>query len=336
MVSRRKILKYLGASIIGLGLTSLPSNSNIDNITVVESFSGNIQTLYNNRALALLERDIKSADTFEGIIGRLHDSKVKNDSVLNEIREELIRTTVAYSKRFDRDSASDSEIARFLSKINPKKESFGERLAGLTGFIVYQDGERFVLSSSGECFFLTQEDIETLNRYIPKRKRLEEKVNYESSIQRPGVASTIHNSAPYLNTVYNVSCQENMDLEELLTILAIESKGDTYAVSYVGALGQWQIMPYVAKSFWEKYPEKFRADSEEELMGNILRYPELSTRLAVAILKENGYPKRISIAAYNSGMEKVRNFDRHQLNEHDYFEDFNIVLKAIERKKYLS
>mgnify|MGYP001559024900 FL=1 len=251
MMRRRQFLKFLGASVLSAGINSYVNNADVnEDVRVFEFLSGDIQKLYNYRALALLDRDIKSVDTFDSLIKKL-DVKLKGDLTLTGLEGELVGTTIAYSRRFSRNEASLPEISEFSYSTSSKKEAYKKRVEELTKFTVYQDEEKFILSTMEDFWFLTKDDLEALNNYVFSVNSLEKKFNEEKISESLGISTTINNYSPHLDTVYNISCKENMDFEDLLSILTIESKGDIYSVSVVGALGSWQIMPYVARSFWQ-------------------------------------------------------------------------------------
>lgn len=340
MVSRRTFLKYMGATTLALTTNTLATSELINHpIKVLGYFSGNLYTLYLTKAVALLERDLNGAAILETLISEVNERKIKNNGSLTELREDLVRTTVEHSLKFNEANiATLADIYEFHSKTEPKKDAYKEIVSTSTRFRVYLEESDIKLSifDDDKPIILTDPQLDELTKHTPKRMSLEEAKDSGENTLRQQMALTVCNASTYLYETFYVSAQENISFEALLSLLTIESKGDPYSVSEVGAIGPWQIMRYVAMNILEKNSEKFKFNSEQELLENLVREPLLNARFASYVLNENGYPSTRAIAAYSQGMEKVRGLSIEEIKQLSYVTDFNRIRKALLEKRYLA
>ena len=99
-----------------------------------------------------------------------------------------------------------------------------------------------------------------------------------------------------LRTVHREATKANLQPELVLSVIQTESYFDHYALSYVGARGLMQVMP-----FWKK--EIGRPDDNLMNIDTNLRYG--CTILSFYLKKENGNMMR-ALARYNGSLGKTK------------------------------
>ena len=88
----------------------------------------------------------------------------------------------------------------------------------------------------------------------------------------------------------------NIPAELIRAVIAVESAGDTSAVSHRGAVGLMQLMPHTAGRMYVQDP----VDPAQNILGG--------TRYLRTLANEFGGDMVLVLAAYNAGPEAVRKF----------------------------
>lgn len=314
----RNITKYASAIGLALMLNALSSTSVNNNAErpVEIAYSGNVNSIYSMRAVAILKKDYENVRKLDLIVAKL-EKRVSLDLKLDGLERLMVITAVDYSKKFREKNASNRIMAEYRKKIDDFKSAHDLRINDLTSLEIAVTS-RDTLIFGDEKLRDYGLDLGTLNDYNQKVRHLE--LLASKSGGRSQVANTIINFAPYLGNLDEISNETGVGLEDYLVLLTIESKGDRFALSKTGANSSFGILYSVAKKIVERSPSKFGEISEKGLLARLYTDQGLSAQLAAYLLKEAGYPRQKSkaLASYAEGLPKISVLTQEEIHNHWY------------------
>ncbi len=347
MSKARQFIKVVGISLLSLLAISTPKDLITRHFVSqavyadsskreIKAYEGNLEDLYQKRALALLNSDSSSVAVLDGLIETIEPEAYSSYEIYSR-REYLIQTATEFSRRFQEKNAKKEELKELFAYSNSKLRDYKEQIKLATHFTIYQSAvtERFCIDFNSNRILIQSEILNILNRYNEDMSRLVNSLNSKDNPTKRLIARTIYYTASDIKDLNSVSERENVPLNVLLGFATIESVGNPFAVGSAGEIGRFQIKPNVAEMFYRKYPERFGYYDPKTLRESLVRDPQLSATIAALILKDNNlnYPEKA--LAYNQGVEKIKGLELDTLRSHWYVQKFERAHKALEEKLYL-
>ncbi|MCF7833537.1 MAG: LysM peptidoglycan-binding domain-containing protein [Candidatus Marinimicrobia bacterium] len=241
-----------------------------------------------------------------------------NDSLEVEFQLSIIFDILAKIESYNNmDEIQYEQFVEFTEQIVSEFEEYAPQMSELHEQFSLSDLQEAMKSLTDEHFAhdgsKDYEVLEDRDGHVPImiNSRVETSINLFKSKRRGDMQNWIKTKATY-ERLFRKILRENGVPEEFIYLSMLESEMKPDALSYVGAMGQWQFMTYTAKSFGLKY------DYWVDERRDPIKATEAAAKYLLYLYEEfqDWY---LVMAAYNAGEGRIARSIRYEQTR-DYWQ----------------